>query len=265
MDTTRVKSLLRAAISLSVLLLLITPCLGETQTVSGETVAPTTTAPTPKPAVGGGGGGGGVLPAPKAFTTRYIEAEAEEEKRFEVPYDSFLDTNVVAIIFKPEENTDVRFKVEKLKGLPASIPAPERALLFLKIDMDMSRETKLSGAIEFAVERAAIAEKGFDPDKAEVVLMRYVEGWEELKTEFLRSDEKYNYYRAEIESFSIFAAAVKSVVTPTTPPVTETTTTPTATTTATPAAPPGAWTWIPAIIAIVLVIAIIVALRRAGR
>jgi hypothetical protein len=48
----------------------------------------------------------------------------------------------------------------------------------------------------------------------QIVLMKYGSEWIELPTELIDEDEGYYYFKAEVESFSVFAIAAAKVVEP---------------------------------------------------
>jgi PGF-pre-PGF domain-containing protein len=206
-----------------------------------EPVVPTPT-PTPRPPAGGGGGGGGYIPGTMIYVTPFTAVRAKESYEFQMPQSFTIDTGIVSVTVKPEENVNIRVRVEKLKELPAEISKPEGAIAFWSITLSLSRETAVSGKIVFRIGIDEIKARGFDPNLIAVILMKWDGSkWIELPTKFVSSDGKYNYYEAETLSFSYFAAVIKAAPTPTptptptTPPVTTPTPTPTPTPAPTPA------------------------------
>ncbi len=239
----------------------------------------TTVTPTPAPApafVGGGGGGGGggyavapALPAPAMVT--YSEAltiPANVEMKVELPPTKAEETGVVAVVIKVPERMMLDVQVSKLKSLPADVPKPPAKDVYEILDITFRKyrtntEVEPAGYIEFKVSKSWITEKGYDP--ADVVLMKYENGWKELKTEMTGKDANYYYYKAETGSFSIFAIAVKAtapVVTPTptpTPtPIVTPVTTPTVTPTPTPTPTPKPWWQIPGFEAALAIAALVI-------
>jgi PGF-pre-PGF domain-containing protein/PGF-CTERM protein len=209
------------------------------------TPTPTHT-PTPRPPpIGGGGtgtGGGGYIPGTGVYYTPRELVKAGESHEIAMPQSFFIDTGVVSVKVKPGEDTTVQLRVERLKELPPGIPRPEGlAVLILSIEPRTGVETSLSGKIKFGVSIEEIKAKGFDPNLVTVILMRWDGSrWTELPTKFLSSDGKYNYYEAETQGFSYFAAVIKPVETPvpTTPVLTPAATaTPTTPATTAPAKP----------------------------
>jgi len=216
------------------------------------TVTPT---PTPRPPVGGAGGGGYIVAPPPGVEVTYSEVKtvpANVEVKFDIPPTKAEAIGVLAVVVKVPEKMTLEVRVSKLKSLPAEVPKPPATDVYGYIDITFRKygthvEVEPAGYIEFKVPKSWIAEKGYDP--AKVVLMKYHEGWKELKTEMTGEDENNYYYRAEIGSFSIFAIAVKTVApvtptptptpTPTVTPVTTPTVTPTVTSTPTPTPKPG--------------------------
>jgi methanogen extracellular protein (TIGR04279 family)/PGF-pre-PGF domain-containing protein len=250
----------------------------------------TTVTPSPshRPSGGGGGGGGGavvalppVAPAPVEAT--YSEAKTvypNVEEKVQLPPTKAEATGVLAVVFKVRESMMLEIHVSKLKSLPSNVPKPPAKDVYGYIDITFRKygttiEVEPSGYIEFKVSKSWVTEKGYDPEN--IVLMKYHNGWKELKTELTNEDENYYYYKAETGSFSIFAIAVKPIkptptVTATTPPVvTPTVTTPVVTTTAitptvTPTPPVQTVYYAVAIIVIVVVvIGIAIALRKRRR
>ncbi|MEM2787285.1 MAG: PGF-pre-PGF domain-containing protein, partial [Archaeoglobaceae archaeon] len=225
--------------------------------------------PPPQPPVGGGGGGGGAIPGVPIYITAYITVKANEETRIDLPQSTFWETNVVALLILSSEDNNIRFRIEKFKELPPGIPEPKGDLvvLILNIEPILSKESALSGKIQFGIPIEDIKAKGFDPNLIAAILLKWDgKEWIELPTKFIGSDGKYNYYEAETTSFSYFAAQLKPLETPkpTTPVATPPVTTPVATPT-TPVATPTPKPFIPgfeAIFAIAGLVAIAYLLRR---
>uniref|UniRef100_A0A7C3RDB3 PGF-pre-PGF domain-containing protein n=1 Tax=Archaeoglobus fulgidus TaxID=2234 RepID=A0A7C3RDB3_ARCFL len=209
-----------------------------TASFSVNVITPTPAQTTPRPAVGGIGGGG-AMPGVPVYITAYVTVKANEGAELTLPQSAFWETNVVSLIIMSSEDNNIRFRIEKLKELPAEIPKPEGMLaLILSIEPTMSKSTALSGSIRFGIEIDSIREKGFDPNAITVILLKWDGSkWIELPTKFVSSDGKYNYYEASTPSFSYFAAVIKAAPTPT--PTPTPTTTPTAAITPTPTATPA--------------------------
>ncbi|MDK2782239.1 MAG: hypothetical protein PWR13_1267, partial [Archaeoglobi archaeon] len=225
----------------------------------------------PKPAAAPAveeGFGGYAAPTARAYSTPLMTAEGGREVTVTLPSNAFLLTQVSSLKLTPGKTVQLQVIVEKLEKLPYGIPRPAGDVaLLLKIELIPSEETTVSGSITFAIERDAISERGIDPDEAVVTLLKYNgNAWIELPTEFVKSDGKYNYYRAETPSFSYFAAiveappAVTPTPTPTAPP--ETPTPPV--TTPTPPVERPAWMWIlgAAVVVLILIVAAMYLRRR---
>ncbi len=233
--------------------------------------------PSPAPPSGGGGGagGGGVVVAPavpahaEVTYSVALTVPANTERKVELPQAKAEATGVLAVSFKVPERMTLEVHVSKLKSLPAEVPEPPAKvygileITFRKYGTNI--EVEPAGHIDFKVSKSWIAEKGYDP--ANVILMKYHEGWKELKTELTGEDENNYYYRAETGSFSVFAIAVKAVITPTPTPTVTPVTTPTVTPTVTPTPTPTPKPWwqIPgfeALLALIAIAAAGIALRR---
>ena len=221
-----------------------------------EPVVPTTPTPKPRPA-GGGGGGGGYIPGTGVFHTPLEIVKAGESYEFVMPQSFMIETGIVSVTVKPEDNVNVRIRIERLKELPAGIPEPEGMIAAWSISLTLSKETSASGKIKFRISIEEIRAKGFDPNLIALILMKWDGSkWIELPTSFIDSDGKFNYYEAETPSFSYFAAVIKAAPTPTPttpPPTTPPVTTPPAIT-PTPAPAPD-YTGIAIAIVAILVIA----------
>ena len=244
-------------------------------------------APSAPTAARGAGGGGIVVGAGKEVFTApasvtHSEARtipANTEHRITLPTTISEAANVLAIVVKLPERMTLEVHVSKVESLPANVPKPSVdvygfvEIVFRKYGTNI--EVEPSGYVEFKVSKSWLAERGYDP--AKVVLMKYHNGWKELKTEMVSEDANYYYYKAETGSFSIFAIAVKAAApvitatptptpTPTVTPVITPTATPTVTPTATPEKP---WWQIPGFEVILALIAITaaagIALRKRQR
>ncbi len=209
---------------------------------------------------GGGGGGGYVAPPPaqparpthvKAAYSEALTVPANVETKIELPPAKAKATGVLAVVIKVPEKMMLEVQVSKLKSLPSGVPKPPAKDVYEMLDIAFSKygtgiKVEPSGYIEFKVSKSWIEKKSYDP--AEIVLMEYHKGWEELKTEMTGEDMNYYYYKAEAGSFSIFAIAVKAVtpvVTPTPISTTTPVTAPTVTPTVTPTPTPKPWWRIP--------------------
>jgi len=200
------------------------------------------------------------------FVTPLTAVMKGESYEYMMPQSFTIDTGIVSVTVKPEDNVNVRIRTEKLKELPAEIPKPEGMLAAWSISLTLSKETSASGKIKFRISIEEIRAKGFDPNLIALILMKWDGSkWIELPTKFVKSEQGYNYYEAETPSFSYFAAVIKAAPTPTPttpPPTTPPVTTPPAIT-PTPAPAPD-YTGIAIAIVAILVIAgaVIYLLRR---
>lgn len=175
--------------------------------------------------------------------------------------------HIAAIELKASDKADIRIKITKFLKTPTDLKLPGNMLLLWDISLEKSKDVSVSGSIEFAVPRSLMVKEGLDPDKdrERIVMYRYANGeWVELSTKFLKSDEKLNYYVAETDGFSYFAAVVKEIApaaTPTTTPTTTPTSMPAPATT-TPASKPIPGFEAPFAIAGLIAIAYLIRRRR---
>ena len=237
------------------------------------------TAPPPRRGGGGGGGGAIFIPPPLQAESEFSYSIAElvqanAEKRMEMPSSIKDKMGVTAIAVKVPERMTLSTAISKVKELPANISEFENAYVYFEIvftKYGTSEKVEPSGYIEFRVPKDWIESNGLDPEK--VVLMKYGEGWKELRTEKVSEDDEYYYYRAEVESFSIFAitAKPKPVIIPTPTPTATAmptatlapTLTPTITPTVTPTPRPLQPTAVIGIaVAVIVAIAIVAYLAR---
>jgi len=233
-------------------------------------VVTTTTTVTPAPAVGGGAGGGGYVVSAPSITGQAVAtyssvttATANTPLTITLPSTYVEQTNVLKVTIIPAESGMVQIVVAKVIP-PSNVPRPSYPV-YTYFDIGASGVTVKSGVVEFRVSRSWIKEHNAKPEN--VILLHYKNGaWMEEKTEKIREDANYYYYKATFSSMSLFAVAVKPTVpttVTTTVPTTVVTTTAVATTTVpptttVPAKPPQIpWMWIGvAIVIVVIAIAI---------
>ncbi|WP_346297729.1 TIGR04279 domain-containing protein [Geoglobus acetivorans] len=194
----------------------------------------TTVAPPPPPPSGGGGYIPLPPPAPTPTPTPVPEegaystvvgVEKDKEVKIEIPPETAEKIDVVSLTIKAPESMNLKVEVRKLESPPAEVPEPpaKKVYRFVEITFrnnDTGEEVEPTGYIDFKVSKSWVAESGHDPE--DIILMRYHNGWEELRTEMVGEDENYYYYRAETGGFSVFAIAVKEVAPSVTPTPTRT-------------------------------------------
>ncbi len=121
-------------------------------------------------------------------------------------------TNVISTSFSLSESVPVNVTVRVLEFPPVSPPSEEFYVLeYLEIvivDKSTGRELHPPGEIEFKVPKVWI--RGYDPHT--VIMLEYRGRWIPLKTYLVGRDNESYFYLARTESFSVFAIAVKRVV-----------------------------------------------------
>ncbi len=247
--------------------------------VGGYAPPPPAPAPTPTP----------TPPPEEILYTKTVNLTKNVETLLKLSDESVNKSDILSFSIKMPENATLEISIKKLDAPPSGIPEPPEGKVYryLEItfkDLKTGQEVEPSGYIEFRVPKSWIKE--IDQDPKNIVLLKYQNGWKELKTEKIGEDENYIYYKAEIKSFSVFAIAVKipavpvptpvptktpAIVTPTptpTPtPVPTPTKTPVPTVTPTPEEKKPWWLspWIVIILLIVLIAEIIIIYRRRRR
>ncbi|MEM3401891.1 MAG: PGF-pre-PGF domain-containing protein [Candidatus Hadarchaeales archaeon] len=99
-----------------------------------------------------------------------------------------------------------RVVVRVLPERPSEVEAPRERRIHYYFTVDEPTSAGVAGAsIEFKVSKLWIAAQDADPST--VKLLRYSNGWQELKTEKSEEDENYLYFSAELPSFSLFAVS----------------------------------------------------------
>ncbi|MEM4508647.1 MAG: PGF-pre-PGF domain-containing protein, partial [Archaeoglobaceae archaeon] len=98
-----------------------------------------------------------------------------------------------------------------LPSLPSGVKSPPGILLYVwDITLKSSKPASFEGYIEFLIERSIISEKGYNPDDAEIVFLRYDREWSELNATLFKKDDAYNYYIVKTPGFSYFTAVIKA-------------------------------------------------------
>ena len=187
------------------------------------------------PVVGGGGGGYVVPPTEAKPVATYMTVKyfpARQPVTIVLPSDKADKTGVLKLTARTAFSESLHVTVARVK-LPATIAVPAYdvysffEILFYKASGDI---VEPSGEVEFKVSKDWMSNKGYDVQQ--VVLMKYENTWIELETECIGEDDVNYYFRAKIDSFSVFAIAAK----PKPAPTKSTTVVPTPTATALPTA-----------------------------
>jgi PGF-pre-PGF domain-containing protein len=184
-----------------------------------------------QPASGGGGGGGGALTLKPSFIAPYEY------------YESFVrsfrvnETVVIVIPAKLEEDTGISeigasidkimlgtAAISKVRSLPEDMPAPEGNVFayfeFVCTQYGTLNKVEPSGYLKFRVLKEWL--RSVEAGQSDVKLLKYADKWIEIPVELTGEDENYHYFKANLESFSIFSivAEVKAVtITPTSTPM----------------------------------------------
>jgi len=215
----------------------------------------TTVAPAPPPSGGGGGAAPPSIPPPPTPTptptptpeeevvySEVVTIEENVEVSLEIPQEKAEEIGVLSLTITVQDSMNLEVMISKLESLPPEVPEPPAGKVYRYVEItfrnnDTGEEVEPSGYIEFKVPKSWVEESGHDPEN--VVLMKYRDGWIELKTEKTGEDENSYYYRAETGSFSVFAIAVKAVTPAVTPTPAKTSAIVTPTPTYTPAVTPA--------------------------
>jgi PGF-pre-PGF domain-containing protein len=173
----------------------------------------TTTTSTTTTTYGGGGGGGGSITLPKKHEKRMIFSKvtpgAASIMKITNPE---IGLKQIKISVKNQAR-NVRITVTKLDDKPASVTheISGKVYKYIEIGTNNLEEDNLEDAeIEFEVNKTWISNNNYDPFK--VKLKRYLNGWQELKTELTDQDNDYYYYKAPTPGFSYFVITAEEEV-----------------------------------------------------
>jgi len=142
----------------------------------------------------------------QAFSSR----AANEELRIRVDNpNSAID--YISIVFAGLQQAGY-IRSNQIEVLPANVFLPEKKVYtYFEIIHDFSNENVKEGEILFKVKKQWMDENKISPEN--ILLLRYDNGWKELQTSFIKSDEIYNYYSSKVSAFSIFAIAATEEIT----------------------------------------------------
>lgn len=145
-----------------------------------------------------------------SLTSRlYLEMNAE--RKLIVSSDLMKQINILGLSIKSNETIEADISIFKLPSLPSGVKSPNGTLLYVwDITLRSSKPASFEGYIEFLIDRGMISEKGYNPDEAEIVFLRYDKEWIELNATLFKKDDAYNYYIVKTPGFSYFTAVIKA-------------------------------------------------------
>ncbi len=163
---------------------------------------------------GGGGGGGGAVVSTTPTATQVWQTLPKGATVMKVSNAEIGLREITIDVKNARSNTEI--KVSKLSGKPASVSTPaNKVYQYLQVDKTNLIESDLNKVtIKFRVEKKWLTDNNVAP--GDVVLLRYVTGWDELKTSATNNDQLYYYYLAESPGLSVFSISSKASAQPTT-------------------------------------------------
>ena len=181
---------------------------------------------TSPPSSGGGGGGGGGGSAGNKITkpsdetvpkqlslTRQITLPASTNTFSQIQPNTLTKVNgqdsIQLEFFANKQLTDVKINIESLAYKPQEVTVPSNYVYnFIRIDHYNVAETDIKSAkISFKVEKSWLIQNDFS--EGSVVLLRYEDTWQKLKTNKVSEDADYIYFQAESPGLSVFAITAK--------------------------------------------------------
>ncbi|MEM2191092.1 MAG: PGF-pre-PGF domain-containing protein [Archaeoglobaceae archaeon] len=143
--------------------------------------------------------------------TSKLYLEMNTERKLIVSSDLMKQINILGLSIKSNETTEANISISKLPSLPSGVKSPPGILLYVwDITLKSSKPASFEGYIEFLIERSIISEKGYNPDDAEIVFLRYDREWSELNATLFKKDDAYTYYIVKTPGFSYFTAVIKA-------------------------------------------------------
>lgn len=174
-----------------------------------------------------GGGGGKVIGENSKTWSKITSGSAEIWKLT----DSALGLKQISIsVNNPAQS--VKITVSKYSGLPAAVTIEKTGKVYKYLHIETNNLENLSNAIlTLKVNKSWIRERTLTRDRIALFKFNSTEKeWKEILTTYKEEDPDYDYYDAEVSSFSYFAIAEKEIPAETTsPPTTPATTPPTTT------------------------------------
>lgn len=181
---------------------------GVTDTVTVSLDAPDTSGGGPGGAggAGGGAGGGGGLPLQEPPVESLVATDLAQGGVADLGVDRFGLTDVAVRMAADRSRLELRVAdVTGGAGVPDTGRPTYRAL---RMNTSAGAAAVANATVRFRVNSSWIDANGGSP--ADVVLLRYSEGWQELDTRRTGSDGSVVRYAAEVPGFSYFAVATTS-------------------------------------------------------
>ncbi|MBN1386293.1 right-handed parallel beta-helix repeat-containing protein [Candidatus Woesearchaeota archaeon] len=140
---------------------------------------------------------------PSRSSRRWDSIEAGIQGVFNVDNAELAVTRLTFIPLKALRG--ITITMEKVEGLPASVPVLEDVFEYLRISSSNLMNSDMDDIrIEFRVKKLWFSLNDFDEKR--VYLNRYFnDGWVRLPTSYVTQDSDYHFYMAETDGFSYFA------------------------------------------------------------
>ncbi len=148
---------------------------------------------------GGGGGGGGTMPAPMSLASKYWNTIIPEGKAsMEIYSEQVPFTKITFGV--DEQVSDAELKIYDTE---VSRSPPGRVYKMMNITKNFHQEVR---DVEFRFRVKRIWLNGSSSD--DISLYHYKNGWHKLPTTKLNTETKYVHYKANADSFSVFAVSL---------------------------------------------------------
>ena len=168
--------------------------------ITSTTTSSTTASPSPSVDTGSGGSG-------SSRQKLFSKIKANENVKFSIA--SGTSVNELELKIK-EDRKKVNIKINKLYNLPSDIGQipKEEAYEYFEINSGLEENLFLDSKIRFKIDNSWIKARNYN--KEEVTLKKYKnKKWIVLSTRFTGSDNKYSYFEAKSNGFSIFVITVE--------------------------------------------------------
>jgi PGF-pre-PGF domain-containing protein len=165
---------------------------------------------------GGGGGGGTTLPNVTTNVTEIREWTTITPDNVTIMRGFDLGTGIKEIHIEVNKTAqNVTLTVTKYSGKPAEVikERPGKVYKYLKIETENLGDKLEKATLKFRVNKTWIINNSLERD--DMVMAKYngqVEEWYDLETTYTESDDVYEHYDTELDSFSYFAIADKLLV-----------------------------------------------------